>query len=161
MMMLIITGVGFLIHLYSTSYMADDDGYARFFAYLNLFIFAMLVLDPRRQSPASLRRVGGRGPLLLPAHRLLVREGIPMPRRGRKPSSRTGSAISACSVRCFCWRTTPARSTGTASRMGRPIGSPGRTLTRFHMAAGRRALPGGCSTFCSPPMPHDQRGDRR
>src|SRR5579859_761192 len=43
-MMLIVTGVGFLIHLYSTSYMADDEGYARFFAYLNLFIFSMLVL---------------------------------------------------------------------------------------------------------------------
>ncbi len=43
-MMLIITGVGFLIHLYATSYMENDDGFARFFSYLNLFIFAMLVL---------------------------------------------------------------------------------------------------------------------
>ena len=43
-MMLIVTGVGFLIHLYSTAYMADDAGFARFFAYLNLFVFAMLVL---------------------------------------------------------------------------------------------------------------------
>jgi NADH-quinone oxidoreductase subunit L len=43
-MMLIVTGVGFLIHLYATSYMAGDKGYARFFSYLNLFIFAMLVL---------------------------------------------------------------------------------------------------------------------
>jgi NADH-quinone oxidoreductase subunit L len=43
-MMLVITGVGFLIHLYATSYMAKDPGFARFFAYLNLFIFAMLVL---------------------------------------------------------------------------------------------------------------------
>jgi NADH-quinone oxidoreductase subunit L len=43
-MMLIITGVGFLIHLYATSYMAKDHGFARFFAYMNLFIFAMLVL---------------------------------------------------------------------------------------------------------------------
>jgi NADH-quinone oxidoreductase subunit L len=43
-MMLVVTGVGFLIHLYATSYMAEDDGYARFFAYMNLFIFAMLVL---------------------------------------------------------------------------------------------------------------------
>jgi NADH-quinone oxidoreductase subunit L len=43
-MMLIVTGVGFLIHLYSTAYMADDPGFARFFAYLNLFVFAMLVL---------------------------------------------------------------------------------------------------------------------
>jgi NADH-quinone oxidoreductase subunit L len=43
-MMLVVTGVGFLIHLYSTSYMETDEGFARFFAYLNLFIFAMLVL---------------------------------------------------------------------------------------------------------------------
>jgi NADH-quinone oxidoreductase subunit L len=43
-MMLIVTGVGFLIHLYATSYMWKDKGFARFFAYLNLFIFAMLVL---------------------------------------------------------------------------------------------------------------------
>ncbi len=44
LMMLIITGVGFLIHLYSTGYMHDDDGFNRFFAYLNLFIFFMLLL---------------------------------------------------------------------------------------------------------------------
>ena len=43
-MALIVTGVGFLIHLYSTSYMENDPGYYRFFAYLNLFIFSMLVL---------------------------------------------------------------------------------------------------------------------
>jgi NADH-quinone oxidoreductase subunit L len=43
-MMLVVTGVGFLIHLYSTEYMRKDDGYHRFFAYLNLFCFAMLVL---------------------------------------------------------------------------------------------------------------------
>jgi NADH-quinone oxidoreductase subunit L len=43
-MMLVVTGVGFLIHLYATTYMAGDRGYARFFAYLNLFIFSMLVL---------------------------------------------------------------------------------------------------------------------
>ena len=40
----IITGVGFLIHLYSAGYMAHEDGYWRFFAYLNLFMFFMLVL---------------------------------------------------------------------------------------------------------------------
>ena len=43
-MMLVITGVGFLIHLYSTSYMAEDKAYWRFFCYLNLFIFSMLIL---------------------------------------------------------------------------------------------------------------------
>lgn len=42
--LLIITGVGFLIHVYSTGYMHDDEGYYRFFAYLNLFVFFMLLL---------------------------------------------------------------------------------------------------------------------
>ncbi len=40
----VVTGVGFLIHLYSAGYMAHEDGYWRFFAYLNLFMFFMLVL---------------------------------------------------------------------------------------------------------------------
>jgi NADH-quinone oxidoreductase subunit L len=43
-LMLVITGVGFLIHLYSTSYMSHDDGYWRYFAYLNLFVAMMLTL---------------------------------------------------------------------------------------------------------------------
>src|ERR1700728_5198948 len=40
----VITGVGFLIHIYSVGYMAHEEGYWRFFAYLNLFMFFMLVL---------------------------------------------------------------------------------------------------------------------
>ncbi len=44
MMILIITGVGFLIHLYSTSYMAEDPAKWKYFSYLNLFVFAMLLL---------------------------------------------------------------------------------------------------------------------
>jgi NADH-quinone oxidoreductase subunit L len=43
-MLAIVTGVGFLIHLYSAGYMAHEDGYWRYFAYLNLFMFFMLVL---------------------------------------------------------------------------------------------------------------------
>jgi NADH-quinone oxidoreductase subunit L len=43
-MMLVVTGVGSLIHLYSSEYMKKDDSYHRFFAYLNLFCFAMLTL---------------------------------------------------------------------------------------------------------------------
>jgi NADH-quinone oxidoreductase subunit L len=44
LMLLIVTGVGFLIHVYSVGYMHDDAGYNRFFSYLNLFVFSMLVL---------------------------------------------------------------------------------------------------------------------
>ena len=43
-MLLVVTGVGALIHLFSVGYMREDPGYARFFAYLNLFVFFMLVL---------------------------------------------------------------------------------------------------------------------
>jgi NADH-quinone oxidoreductase subunit L len=43
-MALVVAGVGFLIHIYSTGYMWDDTGYYRFFSYLNLFMFAMLTL---------------------------------------------------------------------------------------------------------------------
>src|SRR5436189_78967 len=43
-MLLIVTGVGSLIHLFSIGYMKEDPGYARYFAYLNLFVFFMLVL---------------------------------------------------------------------------------------------------------------------
>jgi len=44
LMLLIITGVGFLIHLYSIGYMHDDKGFGKFFSYLNLFVFFMLLL---------------------------------------------------------------------------------------------------------------------
>jgi NADH-quinone oxidoreductase subunit L len=44
LMMLIITGVGFLIHVYSIGYMHGDEGYNRFFSFMNLFIFFMLLL---------------------------------------------------------------------------------------------------------------------
>jgi|TARA_B110000977_G_scaffold169482_1_gene219482 NADH-quinone oxidoreductase subunit L len=43
-MMSVITGVGFLIHLFSTEFMEEDTSYARYFAYLNMFVAAMLVL---------------------------------------------------------------------------------------------------------------------
>ena len=43
-MILIVTGVGLLIHVYSTGYMAHEGGYYRFFGYLNLFMFSMLML---------------------------------------------------------------------------------------------------------------------
>jgi len=42
--LLVITGIGFLIHIYSISYMSHDEGFGKFFAYLNLFVFSMLLL---------------------------------------------------------------------------------------------------------------------
>ena len=43
-MLLVVTGVGWLIHIYSVGYMAHEGGYYRFFSYLNLFMFFMLIL---------------------------------------------------------------------------------------------------------------------
>ncbi len=43
-MLLVVTGVGFLIHIYSVGYMHDEEGYARYFSYLNLFLFFMTLL---------------------------------------------------------------------------------------------------------------------
>src|SRR5713226_4576577 len=43
-MVLVVTGVGFLIHVYSVGYMGHEGGYYRFFGYMNLFMFAMLTL---------------------------------------------------------------------------------------------------------------------
>jgi NADH-quinone oxidoreductase subunit L len=43
-MILVVTGIGFLIHLYSTRFMTDEEGYSRFFAYMNLFVGSMLIL---------------------------------------------------------------------------------------------------------------------
>jgi NADH-quinone oxidoreductase subunit L len=44
LMTLIITGIGFFIHVYSVGYMSHDEGFARYFSYLNLFVFSMLML---------------------------------------------------------------------------------------------------------------------
>jgi NADH-quinone oxidoreductase subunit L len=43
-MIVVVTGVAFLIHVYATGYMSGDPGYGRFFAYMNLFVFSMLLL---------------------------------------------------------------------------------------------------------------------
>jgi len=43
-MLLVVTGVGFIIHVYSIGYMHAEDGYYRFFSYMNLFLFSMLIL---------------------------------------------------------------------------------------------------------------------
>jgi len=73
LMLMVITGVGFLIHVYSVGYMEHDPGFARFFSYMNFFIFSMLTLvacgGPRHPD----HRVGAGGVEQLPAHRLLVR----------------------------------------------------------------------------------------
>ncbi len=71
-MLLVVSGVSTLIHIYSIGYMHDDPGFPRYFAFLNLFVFNMLLSGERRQLPVDVRGLGRRGAVLLPAHRLLV-----------------------------------------------------------------------------------------
>ncbi len=71
-MLLVVTGVGLLIHIYAAGYMAHEGGYYRFFAYLNLFMFFMLMLVLARELPAAVRGLGRRGLVQLPADRLLL-----------------------------------------------------------------------------------------
>ena len=60
-MALIVTGVGSLIHVYSIGYMKDDTSYARYFSYLNLFLFFM-PSGARPVAARSFRRLEGVGP---------------------------------------------------------------------------------------------------
>src|SRR3989449_589894 len=52
-MMLVVTGVGFLIHVYSVGYMHGEEGFTRFFAYMNLFMVSMLLLVMRSEEHTS------------------------------------------------------------------------------------------------------------
>ena len=72
LMMLVVTGVGTLIHLYSVGYMHGDERFPRFFVYLNLFLVFMLTLVVRQQLLDDVCRMGRRGPLLIPVDRFLV-----------------------------------------------------------------------------------------
>ena len=73
-MLLVVTGVGFLIHVYSVGYISGDKGYARYFSYLNLFLFFMTVLVLGRKCAGDVHRLGGSRPGFVSAHRLLVPE---------------------------------------------------------------------------------------
>ena len=72
-MCLIVTGVGTLIHVYSIGYMTHDKSFARYFAYLNLFLFFMLLLVLGNEPARALRRLGRRRARVVSADRLLVR----------------------------------------------------------------------------------------
>jgi len=73
-MMMIITGIGSIIHIYSIGYMHDDEGFYKFFAYLNLFIFSMLTLIMGSSYLIMFFWMGGCRTLFLPIDRILVQE---------------------------------------------------------------------------------------
>ena len=75
-MLLVVTGVGTLIHLYSISYMEGDERFGRYFAYLNLFAASMLLLVLADNLLVLYVGLGGRRPLLIPPDRVLVREAV-------------------------------------------------------------------------------------
>ena len=80
-MILIVTGIGGLIHIYATGYMHDDNAFWRFFAYLNLFTAAMLILVLGDSLLVALCRLGGRGFVFLRADRFLVHRSRQRTRR--------------------------------------------------------------------------------
>ena len=99
-MLLVITGVGLLIHTYSIGYMEHEEGYSRFFSYLNLFMFFMLILV--LASNFLLLFVGWEGVgLAVTCSSASIFSRTLRTTRGRKRSSSTGSATSAsCSAFC-------------------------------------------------------------
>ena len=71
-MMVVVTFVSLCVHIYTIGYMHDDPGYTRFFSYISLFTFSMLMLVMCEQLHAAVLRLGSGGRGLLPADRLLV-----------------------------------------------------------------------------------------
>ncbi len=71
-MLMVVTSVSFLVHVYSIGYMHKDPGYYRFFSYLPLFVFSMLMLVLAENYLLTLCLLGSRRSLLIPPHRVLV-----------------------------------------------------------------------------------------
>ena len=72
MMMAVVTFVSLMVHIYTIGYMEGDPGYQRFFSYISLFTFSMLMLVMSNNFLQLFLRLGGRGPGVVPAHRFLV-----------------------------------------------------------------------------------------
>ena len=83
-MALFVTGVGALIHLYAIGYMHGDPDFPKFFVYMNLFVFSMLMLVLGQQPARHLPRLGGRGGLLVLPDLVLVH------RRGQRHRRQEG-----------------------------------------------------------------------
>ena len=100
-MALFVTGIGALIHLYAIGYMHGDPKFSKFFLYLNLFVFSMLMLvlgdEPARHVP----RLGGRRRLLVLPDLVLAHPDHARPRPARRRSSPTASATVGFMIAMF------------------------------------------------------------
>jgi hypothetical protein len=136
LMLLVVTFVSLMVHIYTIGYMSDDDGYILFFSYISLFTFSMLMLVMSNNFPAALLRLGGGRPRFLPADRVLqdarvgdLREpqGFPRQSRGRlrlRARHRSSS--------------TPISARSTTRRFSRaPASSPARRSTCWVPRSGR------------------------
>ena len=74
MMMVVVTFVSLMVHIYTIGYMEEDPGYQRFFSYISLFTFSMLMLVMSNNFLQLFFGWEARGPGQLPADRLLVEE---------------------------------------------------------------------------------------
>jgi len=99
-MLLVVTGIGSLIHIYAIGYMAHEGGYYRFFAYMNLFMFFMLVLVASTS----------------------IRSSPPTP--ATRHSSSTASATSVSPWRCSLSSPISVRSISAACSIRRPARPP-------------------------------------
>ena len=72
LMMLVVSFVSLMVHIYTIGYMAHDPGYCRFFSYISLFTFSMLMLVMANNFLQLFFRLGGGGIGVLLAHRFLV-----------------------------------------------------------------------------------------
>ena len=75
-LLLVVTTIGMLVHIYSIGYMAHDPATWRFFAYLNLFMFSMLVLVLASSWVLVFAGLGAGGPVELLADRVLVPQAV-------------------------------------------------------------------------------------
>ena len=112
-MALVVTGVSALIHLYSVGYMGSDRGYTRFFAYLNFFVFSMLLLVLAGNLALLIvgwAFVGAASYMLISFWYRRTTATRPASRRSSSTSSATSassSARSSSSARWACWTSGP------------------------------------------------------
>ena len=123
----------------------EDGGFQRFFCYLNLFMFSMLVLVLGRQPRAHVRRLGGRRALLLPPDRVLVQRPLRTPTAGSKAFivNRIGDFGFLLGIFLLFWALADAGTPTSRSAISRPASArspsgPSRSPSRSPSCRARR-----------------------